>query len=99
MTTENNINENSINENSAVELNEALMEEVSGGKKAATVVCKVSEANVRSGPGKDFAIIGHLYRGEKVSFKGEKKKDKEGKIWYCVNKGTKFGWIRSDLIA
>ena len=90
--------ENIIIANDAIELNDELLEQVSGGKSA-TVKCKVSEANVRSGPGKDYAVIGHLYKGEAVTFKGEKKKDKEGKTWICVNKGTKFGWIRTDLVA
>lgn len=84
--------------NSFVELDAQDLEQVSGGKTT-TVTCSVGEANVRSGPGKDYAIIGHLYKGEKVTFKGEKKKDKEGKVWLCVNKGTKYGWIRSDLIG
>jgi len=92
------MNEINVNENNAVELNEEMLEQVSGGK-VTMVTCKVSEANVRSGPGKDYAIIGHLRKGEKVTFKGEKKKDKDGKTWLCVNKGTKFGWIRSDLVA
>ena len=92
------MNENNINENNVIELNDELLEQVSGGKSE-TVKCKVSEANVRSGPGKDYAIIGHLYKGETVTFKGEKKKDKEGKTWICVNKGTKYGWIRTDLVA
>ena len=34
-----------------------------------------------------------------ILYKGEKKKDKEGKTWICVNKGTKYGWIRTDLVA
>ena len=91
------MNENNPFENEITELNEEALEQVSGGKTT-KITCIVEKANVRSGPGKEFAVIGHLYEHEKVDFKGETKKDKEGKTWICVNKGTKFGWIRKDLV-
>ena len=90
-------NENNVFANEVTELNEEFLEQVAGGKTV-KVTCAVEKANVRSGPGKEFSIIGHIYAGEAVSFKGEKKKDKEGKTWICVNKGTKFGWVRTDPI-
>ena len=89
--------ENNVNQNGMTELNEEMLEEVSGGK-IINVTCVVDKANVRTGPGKEFAIIGHIYAGEVVDFKGEMKKDKEGKVWVCVNKGSRFGWVRSDLL-
>ena len=91
------MSENFNIENGITELNEESLEQVSGGKTV-KVTCRVDKANVRSGPGKEYAIIGHIYEDEVVGFKGEQKKDKEGKVWICINKGTKYGWVRSDLI-
>ena len=86
-------------ENSIVELEEEALELVSGGKD--TYRIKASEVNVRSGPGKDFAVTKRLKKGAKVTYLGEKKKDKDGKTWLyiaCIEHGYVNGWIRSDLL-
>ena len=92
------MNENMINENETIELNEESMEQVAGGKNK-VVKCIVSEANVRTGPAKSYAVIGHLYKGDKVTYKGEHKKDKEGNMWVCVTKSGKYGWVRKDMLG
>ena len=56
---------------------------------------------MRSGPGKDFAVTKRLKKGAKVTYLGDKKKDKDGKSWLyiaCVEHGYVNGWIRSDLL-
>jgi len=89
------MNENNENMNFA-ELDEEALELVTGGKD--TYKIKVSEANVRTGPGKGFSVIAILKKGEKVVYKGEKKKDKDGKNWLYIGNGHLTGWIRSDLM-
>jgi len=82
-------------ENTIVELDEEALELVSGGKEYKV---KVSEANVRSGPGKDYAVTGKLKKGDKVTYLKDKKQDKSGKTWVYVSNGSLNGWIRSDLV-
>lgn len=94
------MNENNVNENNVVELNEELLENVTGGKSV-EVQCKVSQAEVRTGPGNNYELIGHLYKGEKVTYKGEHHKDTKGRMWVCVKKekGSKYGWILKDMLG
>ena len=87
------MNENMNNE--LFELDEEVLELVSGGKD---YKIKASEVNVHSGPGTNFGINGRLKKGEKVTYLGDKKKDKEGKTWLYVSNGKLNGWIRSDLL-
>ena len=86
-----------IHEN-VVELNEEALAEVAGGKSAKYVLA-VADANVRSGPGTEFAVVGHSVAGFSAKYTGEKKKDSKGKTWYRVTWSGKSGWIRSDLVT
>ena len=82
-------------DNNVFELDEEALELVSGGKEYRV---KASEVNVRSGPGKNYSVNGRLTKGEKVTYLGDKKKDKDGKTWLYVSNGKLNGWIRSDLL-
>ena len=73
-----------------LELNEEELNEVSGGKKR---VMATSNANVRTGPGKEFAAIGKAIEGKTAVYTGETKSDKKGNAWYKVKVGGKTGWI------
>ena len=84
-------------ENNVLELNEEMLEQVSGGKHV-TLKIKVDEANVRSGPGKEYHSIALMGKGDELVYKGEKKKDKEGKTWLKVDCIGMIGWVRSDLV-
>ena len=79
-----------------IELTDDELEEVSGGKKS--IYVKVREANIRSGPGKEYAIIWGMGKGDELVYLGEKKKDKHGKTWLKVKAVTVTGWIRADLV-
>lgn len=88
------INEN--NEMEMMELTEEDLDLVSGGKKSLYV--KGKNVNVRSGPGKEYHSIALMQNGDELVYKGEKKKDKEGKTWIKVDCIGMIGWIRSDLV-
>lgn len=90
------MNENNEMDLNMVELTDADLDEVSGGKKSLYV--KGNNVNVRSGPGKEYHSIALMGKGDELLYKGEKKKDKEGKTWLYVSNGKLNGWIRSDLL-
>ena len=85
-------------ENNVLELNEEMLEQVSGGKHV-TLKIKVDEANVRSGPGTDVSVNGRLHRGDKVTYMRDKKFDSKGMLWVYVSNGRLNGWVRTDLVA
>ncbi len=85
-----------IEELDLVELSDDELEEVAGGKKSIYVKAKV--ANIRSGPGKEYAEIWAMGRDDELVYLGEKKKDKHGKLWIKVKAVHKTGWIRADLV-
>lgn len=88
------MNEN--NEMEMMELTEEDLDLVSGGKKSLYV--KGKNVNVRSGPGKEYHSIALMQNGDELVYKGEKKKDKEGKTWIKVDCIGMIGWVRSDLV-
>ena len=89
-----NINEN-MNEE-MIELDDAELEVVSGGKDILKV--RKGEVNVRSGPGKSYGVVATMIRGDELLNLYEKKKDKHGKTWIKVRAVNVNGWVRSDLV-
>ena len=90
------MNENNEMELDMVELTDADLDAVYGGKKSLYV--KGNNVNVRSGPGKEYHSIALMGKGDELLYKGEKKKDKEGKTWLKVDCIGMIGWVRSDLV-
>ena len=80
----------------AIELSDDELEEVSGGKKSLYV--KVSEANIRSGPGKEFPVIWTMGKKDELVYLGEKAKDTKGKTWLKVKAVAVTGWVRKDMV-
>lgn len=80
----------------SIELTDEELDEVAGGKKRCYV--KVSEANIRSGPGKEYSSIWGMGKGDELIYLGEKQKDKHGKTWIKVKAVCVTGWIRADLV-
>ena len=89
MMTENNENMN------IVELNDAELEDITGGKT--TLVATRDEANIRSGPGTSSPVIGHTVRGKSATYLGEKV-TRNGRTWLKVSFHGKTGWICSDYV-
>ena len=83
--------------NNVMELNDIELEEVTGGKKGSLLV-KGNNVNVRSGPSTDYRSIALMRNGDELIYKGEKKKDKQGKTWLKVDCIGMIGWVRSDLV-
>ena len=90
------INENNEMDLGMMELTDEDLDLVFGGKKSLYV--KGKNVNVRSGPGKNYHSIALMQNGDELVYKGDKKKDKEGKTWLYVSNGYVNGWIRSDLM-
>lgn len=80
----------------SIELTDEELEQVAGGKKS--IYVKVREANIRSGPGKEYPSIWGMGKGDELIYLGEKKKDSRGKTWLKVKAVCVTGWIRSDLV-
>ena len=84
--TENNINELNIEE----------LELVTGGKGTMVVATK-DGANIRSGPGKKFAIIAKTKKGSTATYANETV-FADGKTWIRVTWSGKYGWICTDYV-
>lgn len=74
-----------------LELNDEELELIAGGKHK--YIMATSEANVRSGPGKEYASLGHAKEGKTAIYTGKTKSDKTGMAWYEVKIGGRTGWI------
>ncbi len=85
------MNEN-IENLETMELNDDDLEEVSGGKGK---IKATGNVNVRRGPGKEYASIGNLDKGDIVTYLGASKKDYRGVTWYKVRVGGHEGWVSS----
>lgn len=85
------MNEIIENEMEFMELTEEMLEEVAGGKK----IVATGNVKVRSGPGKDFAVIGYLEKGDVLTYDGASERDARGVKWYRVKFGYDFGWVSS----
>lgn len=58
------------------------------------VLSVLRAANMRSGPGTSFAVVGGLEAGQSVRAVSQTK-DSRGMVWYKVESG---GWVRTDLV-
>lgn len=85
-----------MNENNgnleALELNEDELEEVSGGKGK---IKATGNVYIRRGPGREYASMGSLDKGDTVTYLGASKKDYRGVTWYKVRVGGREGWVSS----
>lgn len=78
-------------------LSDDELAQVTGGKKI-TVIAK-TEANVRSGPGKEYSVISKTIPGFEAKFDGQTFKDKQGRVWCHVSWNGRSGWISSKYIS
>ena len=77
-----------------VELDDAEMEEVSGGKKANYMIEGVNgKSFVRKGPGLYYKSIGTLHKGEQARYLGKSSIDEDGRKWYKIDFYGKTGWV------
>jgi N-acetylmuramoyl-L-alanine amidase len=67
------------------------------GDTTATVTVP-DEANIRSGAGTTFSVIGVARRGEKYEAVGSSK-DGSGQTWYKIRVGTSFGFVAGWLVT
>lgn len=80
----------------AMELEDAELEEVVGGKDILKV--RKGEVNIRSGPGTEYGVIITMGRGDQLLNLYETKKDRKGKTWMKVRAVNQNGWVRKDLV-
>ena len=93
MFTEDMMNEEMMN---FVELDDAEMEEISGGKKANYKIGGVTgDTNVRTGPGLNFKIIGVLHNGDEAKYLGKSAIDNRGVKWYKIDWEGRNAWVSS----
>lgn len=60
-------------------------------------ITSTSGANVRSGPGTNYSIVGTANYGEVLEY-NDAKSDSSGVIWYQVaRKGIIIGWVSSQV--
>ena len=64
-------------------------------KTSGRTVKATGDANLRKGPGLDYANVGMMKAGKTATFKGEAKKDARGVVWYKVKFNGRTGWISS----
>ena len=64
-------------------------------KASGRTVKATGDANLRKGPGLDYANVGMMKAGKTATFKGEAKKDARGVVWYKVKFNGRTGWISS----
>lgn len=74
-----------------MELTDEMLEEIVGGKK----IIATASVKVRSGPGKDFGVLGYLEAGDALTYDGASEKDYRGVRWYRVKYRGSFGWVSS----
>ncbi|MBA4365648.1 MAG: hypothetical protein C0398_06595 [Coprothermobacter sp.] len=67
------------------------------GDTTATVTIP-DEANIRSGAGTTFSVIGVAHKGEKYEAVGSSK-DGSGRTWYKIRVGTSFGFVAGWLVT
>jgi uncharacterized protein YraI len=60
-------------------------------------ITAVSGANVRSGPGTNYSIVGTAAYGAELAWYGVTKKDAYGVDWYEVLFGNHGGWVSSKV--
>ena len=64
------------------------------------VITESDPLNMRSGAGTDYAVIGTLERGTKVTFTGTKTDEAiDGHVWAYVKYGDKEGWVAAEYLG
>ena len=64
------------------------------------VITESDPLNMRSGAGTDYAVIGTLERGTKVTFTGTKTDEAiDGHVWAYVKYGDKEGWVEAEYLG
>ena len=81
-------------------INDAALENVTGGASRTVHNDAVNYANVRHAPGLNSTICGKLYNGTEVWTTGEKV-TKDGYTWYKIvlPEGSDEAWIAGSLIG
>ena len=89
-------NEDILNEEEMnfVELDDAEMEEISGGK-GYKIGAVTGDTHVRKGPGLKYKSIGVLHKGDETRYLGKISTDSRGVDWYKVDWNGKVGWVSS----
>ena len=78
-----------------VEIDDAEMEEVSGGKKKVNykIGGTTGKSNVRTGPGLHYKSIGVLHKGEEAKYLGKSAYDEDGRKWYKIEWNGRSAWV------
>ena len=84
-------NENIMN---AAELNDAELEQVSGGKHS-YITGDDGKSHVRKGPGLNYASVGVLHKEESARYLHETSTDDRGIVWYKIRWDNKEAWVSS----
>ena len=77
-----------------VELNDAELEGVSGGKNF-KIGGNTGISNVRTGPGLKYRSIGILGKGDETKYLGKSAKDARGVVWYKIDWNGRAAWVSS----
>ena len=82
-----------------VELNDAELEEISGGKHVYTIEGVTGKSHVRKGPGLGYKSIGVLHKGEEARYLGKSARDARGVKWYKIDFYGTNAWVSSVYTA
>ena len=87
---------NEYNENmDFVELDDAELEDIAGGKKKYKIGGDDGNSNVRTGPGLKYRSIGVLHKGEETKYLGKSSTDERGVVWYKIDWNGRAAWVSS----
>jgi len=81
-------------------INDAALDNVTGGVTRTVKNTSVNYANVREGAGLGSKVVGKINNGTKVKTTGKKIK-KDGYVWYEITlaNGSDNAWIAGSLIG
>ena len=79
-----------MSEREMVELSLEELGAISGGTHK--YVTATAEANIRSGPGQEYPVIGKTVIGSDARVIG-RKKGKDNLTWFRVSRDGKVGWV------
>lgn len=86
-----------MEEKKIVELTNDELEGITGG--VSKFVTATEEANIRTGPGKQYPVIGRTVPGHYARYKGRVQIDREGLTWALVEWNDKAGWVCTKYVA
>lgn len=87
-----------MNQN-AVELNDAELEDVTGGKTHTYIVGDDGKSNVRTGPGLSYKSLGVLHIDENARYLHDTATDDRGVVWYKIRWNGRDAWVSSRYTA